>query len=53
MVILEATTTEGHRIAVKLADPPTADDLDRLATLCAFPGMAGAEWTGRYGENVR
>ncbi len=43
MMVLEAVTTEGHRVA----------DVERLAGLCALPGMVGAEWTGREGTDVR
>ncbi len=53
MIVLEATTSAGNRMAMVTALPPTSEDLRRLRALCALPGMAGAEWTGREGTGVR
>jgi hypothetical protein len=52
-MVLEATTTDGHRVAMVTALPPTSEDVSRLSGLCALPGLAGAEWTAREGMGVR
>ncbi len=53
MIVLEATTTTGAKLAMKTADWPSAEDLRRLAALCAEPGMVGATWTAKEGSEVR
>lgn len=53
MIVPEATTATGAKLAMKVALNPTTEDLRRLAGLCAEPGMAGAEWTGKEGREVR
>lgn len=51
MIVLVATTTEGHRIAFKIDVPPSAEDIKRVEAMQDMPGLADAVWTGQ--ENMR
>ncbi len=54
MIVLLATTTTGGKAAMKMHLPPTPEDVRRLRALIdESPGLVGAEWTGREGEDVR
>lgn len=52
-MVIQATTTMGGVLAMKVEDPPTSEDLRRLAALSAMPGMDGAGWTCKPGSDVR
>lgn len=47
MMVLVATTTEGHRIAFKIDVPPSADDIKRVEAMQEMPGLADVVWTGQ------
>lgn len=53
MIVLVATTPTGHGLAFKVAIPPTADDLDRIAAIKAMPGVVDATWSIKPGGDVR
>jgi hypothetical protein len=50
-VIVIATVSVGS-VAFIVADPPTAQDLDRWHALASMPGLAEATWEGRPGDSV-
>ena len=51
--VVLAVTPEGHHAAMVLANPPTADDIARLAMLGSMPGLAHATWTATEGDSPR
>lgn len=53
MTVVTASTAEGGRAAFVVADPPTDEDLRRLADLAAMPGLRCAEWGAEAGTSSR
>lgn len=51
MMVLVATTTEGHRVAFKIDVPPSAEDLHHVEAIQEMPGLEACTWTGQ--ENLR
>lgn len=51
MIVLVATTKEGHRIAFKIDVPPSAEDIHHVQSMQDMPGLADVVWTGQ--ENLR
>lgn len=50
-MIVHAETAEGGRAVFAVADPPTAEDLDRWRLLASLPGLAEATWSGEAGDS--
>lgn len=46
MIVLVATTTDGHRVAFKIYVPPSAEDLRHVEAVQSMPGLADVVWTG-------
>lgn len=52
-VVVLARTPEGHEAAMVLSNPPTAEDVARLASLAALPGLRAAAWSAAPGDSPR
>lgn len=53
VVVLIATTPDGHRAAFRVDVPLTPEDLRRLAAIQSLPALAEATWTGQEGDTLR